>query len=111
MTSLQNKIKQSKDLDSIRCGGCGNSLVHCGKYVVIDAIEDTDPEGVLCETCQKNGRKLKGTIKKVTEKKEDIREKYKKIKSEEVIEPLPNPNLNVNKKENVEKEKEKKVEK
>jgi len=60
--SLQESIRKNKDLhNDIKCGGCGNILLHCGKYDIVKiglGRGKRSEEGILCETCQNNGRKL-----------------------------------------------------
>ena len=121
--SLKEFIKKNKqELGSdLRCGSCGNSLSECGKYEIVQvelpAVEGqkgkVSEEGILCETCQKNGRKLarvtriietKATAvkqvsnvpindidKKRIQEKEDIKEQYKKKEAESITELQTKP--------------------
>ena len=55
--SLKEYCSKSKLANEIvRCGFCSNSLVHCGKYEIVQFGQEK--EGLLCETCKKNGRAL-----------------------------------------------------
>lgn len=59
MSRLQEFCSKSKELanELIKCGSCQNILLHCGEYEIVK-IEKYDEEGILCETCKKNNRKL-----------------------------------------------------
>jgi hypothetical protein len=59
MSRLQEFCSKSKELanELVRCGSCQNILLHCGEYEIVK-IEKYDEEGILCETCKKNNRKL-----------------------------------------------------
>lgn len=43
--------------EKVRCGSCQNILLHCGYYEIVK-VEKYDEEGILCETCKKNGREI-----------------------------------------------------
>jgi hypothetical protein len=62
MSSLKLKEFCSKSSvltnELVRCGSCGNSLLHCGKYELVHVNNNKDNEGLLCETCKKNNRDL-----------------------------------------------------
>ena len=59
MSRLQEFCSKSKELanELVKCGSCQNILLHCGEYEIVK-IEKYDEEGILCETCKKNNRKL-----------------------------------------------------
>ena len=43
--------------EKVRCGSCQNILLYCGYYEIVK-VEKYDEEGILCETCKKNGREI-----------------------------------------------------
>jgi hypothetical protein len=58
---LQEFISKSEGQanELIRCGSCQNILLYCGKYEIIQVGEGEEKEeGILCETCRANNRKL-----------------------------------------------------
>jgi hypothetical protein len=60
-TRLQEFISKSEGQanELIRCGSCQNILLYCGKYEIVQVGEGEEKEeGVLCETCRTNNRKL-----------------------------------------------------
>jgi hypothetical protein len=64
--NLKSFIQRNKEEfgAELRCGSCGNSLPQCGKYTIeqvnikTSKKQATTEEGILCETCNKNGRKI-----------------------------------------------------
>jgi len=128
--SLQEFInKNKKELEGeLRCGSCGNSLQQCGKYDIVKVgmgKGKRSEEGILCETCQKNNRKLvrvtriiespQTTIKQVANflvKDLDTREqndeleqlqKFKRTEVESITENKPTPVIDENAKVNEER--------
>lgn len=60
-TRLQEFISKSggQANELIRCGSCQNILLYCGKYEIVQVGGGEEKEeGVLCETCRTNNRKL-----------------------------------------------------
>ena len=59
-TRLQEFISKSEEQanELIRCGSCQNILLYCGKYEIVQVGEEEKEEGILCETCRTNNRKL-----------------------------------------------------
>ena len=119
--SLHEFIKKNRKefASELRCGSCGNSLQQCGKYEIVKVglgQGKRSEEGILCETCNKSGRKLKNVtriiesattaVKQVanfkikdidpSEQKEEVSEieQFKKIEAESV------GNIKVEEKEN-----------
>jgi hypothetical protein len=59
-TRLQEFISKSEGHanELIRYGACQNILLYCGKYEIVQVGEGEEKEGILCETCRTNNRKL-----------------------------------------------------
>jgi hypothetical protein len=58
---LQEFISKSEGQanELIRCGSCQNILLYCGKYEIVKVGEGEEKEeGILCEICRTNNRKL-----------------------------------------------------
>ncbi|HET9805837.1 MAG TPA: hypothetical protein VFP49_02895 [Nitrososphaeraceae archaeon] len=65
MSRLQEFISKSEGQanELIRCGSCQNILLHCGKYEIVQVGEGEEKEeGILCEICRTNNRKLEIVI-------------------------------------------------
>lgn len=66
--NLQEFINKNKDIANqyLKCGGCDNELLHCGKYEIVKVgigKGKKSEEGLLCETCKNTDRKLVNLVK------------------------------------------------
>ena len=80
--TLKKFLSKYEDLakELVRCGSCGNSLIHCGKYEIVSLLNGK-VESILCETCKKNGRKIELVTTKIIPIEEE--DKDKEVKREE----------------------------
>lgn len=94
---ISNNKEEEQALETIRCGSCKNSLLHCGEYEIIK-VGPNDEEGeesILCETCKKYGRNIESEIEMVTTTNEaapeDLEEEIKIIELDSQEQDKDNP--------------------